>query len=142
MSDESDAKTEPPTPHRLEKAREEGQIPRSRELTSLLILLAGVSVIWFGGVSLASRLSGMLSAGRDFDHSIISDPNLIRGQHILLSRVAMRARLPLLRGGGLMQIICPVRRGWRGFSGTSLQCRYSIASPSLGMQGWMVVMDY
>lgn len=53
MSDESDDKTEAPTPHRLEKAREEGQIPRSRELTSLLILLVGVSVIWFGGVSLA-----------------------------------------------------------------------------------------
>lgn len=42
MSDESDDKTEAPTPHRLEKAREEGQIPRSRELTSLLILLVGV----------------------------------------------------------------------------------------------------
>lgn len=55
MSDESDDKTEAPTPHRLEKAREEGQIPRSRELTSLLILLVGVSVIWFGGVSLARR---------------------------------------------------------------------------------------
>lgn len=51
MSDESDDKTEAPTPHRLEKAREEGQIPRSRELTSLLILLVGVSVIWFGGVA-------------------------------------------------------------------------------------------
>ncbi|MFR4486869.1 MAG: EscU/YscU/HrcU family type III secretion system export apparatus switch protein [Escherichia coli] len=85
MSDESDDKTEAPTPHRLEKAREEGQIPRSRELTSLLILLVGVSVIWFGGVSLARRLSGMLSAGLHFDHSII-DPNLILGQIILLIR--------------------------------------------------------
>ena len=48
MSAESDDKTEAPTPHRLEKAREEGQIPRSRELTSLLILLVGVSVylVW------------------------------------------------------------------------------------------------
>ena len=45
MSDESDDKTEAPTPHRLEKAREEGQIPRSRELTSLLILLVGVSTL-------------------------------------------------------------------------------------------------
>ena len=45
MSDESDDKTEAPTPHRLEKAREEGQIPRSRELTSLLILLVCLLVI-------------------------------------------------------------------------------------------------
>ncbi|MBB9259536.1 EscU/YscU/HrcU family type III secretion system export apparatus switch protein, partial [Escherichia coli] len=32
MSDESDDKTEAPTPHRLEKAREEGQIPISANL--------------------------------------------------------------------------------------------------------------
>ncbi|MDU1061286.1 MAG: EscU/YscU/HrcU family type III secretion system export apparatus switch protein, partial [Leclercia adecarboxylata] len=36
MAEDSDDKTEAPTPHRLEKAREDGQIPRSRELTSLL----------------------------------------------------------------------------------------------------------
>ncbi|XMR40721.1 EscU/YscU/HrcU family type III secretion system export apparatus switch protein [Escherichia coli] len=98
MSDESDDKTEAPTPHRLEKAREEGQIPRSRELTSLLILLVGVSVIWFGGVSLARRLSGMLSAGLHFDHSIINDPNLILGQIILLLKEAMLALMPLIVG--------------------------------------------
>lgn len=45
MSDESDDKTEAPTPHRLEKAREEGQIPRSRELTSLLISLVFAFVV-------------------------------------------------------------------------------------------------
>ena len=111
MSDESDDKTEAPTPHRLEKAREEGQIPRSRELTSLLILLVGVSVIWFGGVSLARRLSGMLSAGLHFDHSIINDPNLILGQIILLIREAMLALLPLISGVVLVAIISPVMLG-------------------------------
>ncbi len=111
MSDESDDKTEAPTPHRLEKAREEGQIPRSRELTSLLILLVGVSVIWFGGVSLARRLPGMLSAGLHFDHSIINDPNLILGQIILLIREAMLALLPLISGVVLVAIISPVMLG-------------------------------
>ncbi|RJK22851.1 flagellar biosynthetic protein FlhB [Escherichia coli] len=111
MSDESDDKTEAPTPHRLEKAREEGQIPRSRELTSLLILLVGVCVIWFGGVSLARRLSGMLSAGLHFDHSIINDPNLILGQIILLIREAMLALLPLISGVVLVALISPVMLG-------------------------------
>ncbi len=74
MSEENDDKTEDPTPQRLEKAREEGQIPRSRELTSLLILLVGVCVIWLGGESLARRLASLLSSGLRFDHSIINDP--------------------------------------------------------------------
>ena len=124
MSDESDDKTEAPTPHRLEKAREEGQIPRSRELTSLLILLVGVCVIWFGGVSLARRLSGMLSAGLHFDHSIINDPNLILGQIILLIREAMLALLPLRRS--------PSSTSCSRASATtrSLSSRLSVRSPA------------
>ncbi|VDZ78362.1 flagellar biosynthetic protein FlhB [Salmonella bongori] len=97
VAEESDDdKTEAPTPHRLEKAREEGQIPRSRELTSLLILLVGVCIIWFGGESLARQLAGMLSAGLHFDHRMVNDPNLILGQIILLIKAAMMALLPLI----------------------------------------------
>lgn len=110
MSDESDDKTKPHTsPTRKSAGR--GANPRSRELTSLLILLVGVSVIWFGGVSLARRLSGMLSAGLHFDHSIINDPNLILGQIILLIREAMLALLPLISGVVLVAIISPVMLG-------------------------------
>ena len=134
MSDESDDKTEAPTPHRLEKAREEGQIPRSRELTSLLILLVGVSVIWFGGVSLARRLSGMLSAGLHFDHSIINDPNLILGQIILLIREAMLALLPLISGVVLVALISPVMLGGLVFSGKSLQPKFSKLNPLPGIK--------
>jgi len=145
VSDEIDDKTEAPTPHRLEKAREEGQIPRSRELTSLLILLVGVSVIWFGGVALARRLSGMLSAGLHFDHSIINDPNLILGQIILLIREAMLALLPLIReamlallplisGVVLVAIISPVMLGGLVFSGKSLQPKFSKLNPLPGIK--------
>nr|MBA2816777.1 Flagellar biosynthetic protein FlhB [Candidatus Pantoea persica] len=58
MAEESDEdKTELPTPHRLEKAREEGQIPRSRELTSVLMLLAGLMILWLGGSLMARRFA-------------------------------------------------------------------------------------
>ena len=43
MADEdNDDKTQEPSSRRIEKAREEGDIPRSRELTSMLLLLAGL----------------------------------------------------------------------------------------------------
>ncbi len=47
MSDEQSAqeRTELPTPRRREKAREEGQVPRSQELTAAIMLLAGASTI-------------------------------------------------------------------------------------------------
>ncbi|XPE50290.1 EscU/YscU/HrcU family type III secretion system export apparatus switch protein [Shigella flexneri] len=74
MSDESDDKTEAPTPHRLEKAREEGQIPRSRELTSLLILL--VALVLSGLAVCRWPLDrACFFAAAAFDHSIINDPS-------------------------------------------------------------------
>ncbi|OAN18601.1 flagellar biosynthetic protein FlhB [Photobacterium jeanii] len=42
-------RTEQATPRRLEQAREKGQVPRSRELASVAVLVAGaVSLMWFG----------------------------------------------------------------------------------------------
>ena len=38
-------RTEEPTPRRLEKAREEGQIPRSRELTSMALVTVGAATL-------------------------------------------------------------------------------------------------
>ncbi|MGI9274469.1 MAG: EscU/YscU/HrcU family type III secretion system export apparatus switch protein, partial [Endozoicomonas sp.] len=39
MSESDQEKTEQPSARRIEKSREEGQIPRSKELTSALLLL-------------------------------------------------------------------------------------------------------
>ena len=51
MADESGLeRTEPATSRRLEKAREEGDVPRSRELgTCLLMMAAGVGLWMVGG---------------------------------------------------------------------------------------------
>ena len=111
MADDSDDKTEAPTSHRLEKAREEGQVPRSKELTSVLILIVGVSIIWMGGEAFARRLSMMLTAGLRFDHNIINDPNLILSQIILLIKNAMVALLPLITGVVIMAILGPLMLG-------------------------------
>lgn len=95
----------------------------------------GVSVIWFGGVSLARRLSGMLSAGLHFDHSIINDPNLILGQIILLIREAMLALLPLISGVVLVALISPVMLGGLVFSGKSLQPKFSNSTRYRALNG-------
>lgn len=134
MSEENDDKTEDPTPQRLEKAREEGQIPRSRELTSLLILLVGVCVIWLGGESLARRLAGLLSSGLRFDHSIINDPNLILGQIILLLKQAMLALMPLIVGVVVVALVAPVMLGGLVFSGKSLAFKPDKLNPLPGIK--------
>ena len=47
--DSSQEKTEEPTQKKLEKAQEEGQVPRSKELNTLLVLIAGSAGLLFFG---------------------------------------------------------------------------------------------
>jgi len=134
VADDSDDKTEAPTSHRLEKAREDGQVPRSKELTSILILVVGISVIWIGGEAFARRLSLILSAGLRFDHSIVNDSNLILSQIILLIKNAIYALLPLIIGVVIMAILAPLMLGGLVFSGKSLQFQFSKLNPLSGIK--------
>ncbi|MGE4452107.1 flagellar biosynthesis protein FlhB [Castellaniella sp.] len=80
MAQDSDLeKTEPATPRRLEKAREEGQVARSRELGTFLALICGIGALWFGGDSIFRTLRGILLNGLWFDTRITRDP------HVMLS---------------------------------------------------------
>ena len=55
----SDQRTEQPTPRRREKAREQGQVARSRELSSALAILAAILVLgWRASTDLAGWRSG------------------------------------------------------------------------------------
>jgi len=104
-SEDNEDKTEAPTAHRLEKAREEGQIPRSKELTSLLIMLVGIGILWFGGEAFGRKLSLALSTGLRFDHKIISDQNLILGQIIVMLKSVLLGMLPLMTGVVIIALI-------------------------------------
>ncbi|WP_313354203.1 flagellar biosynthesis protein FlhB [Kosakonia cowanii] len=132
-SEDNDDKTESPTAQRLQKAREEGQIPRSKELTSVLIMLAGVCILWFGGASFGHRLSMVLSSGLRFDHKIISDQNLILGQIIMMLKTALIGMLPLLVGVVIIALVAPVLLGGLVFSTKTLAFKFSKLNPISGI---------
>ncbi|MDD7998659.1 EscU/YscU/HrcU family type III secretion system export apparatus switch protein, partial [Kosakonia radicincitans] len=132
-SEDNEDKTEAPTAHRLEKAREEGQIPRSKELTSLLVMLVGVCILWFGGEMFGRRLSMALSSGLRFDHKIINDPGLFVGQVIMMLKTALMGMLPLLTGVVIIALIAPVMLGGLVFSTKSLAFNFSKLNPLSGL---------
>jgi len=68
MADESDLeKTEQPSARRIEQAREEGQIPQSRELAGFLLLLVGVVVLMVLGGWMGERLARLIHLLLAFD---------------------------------------------------------------------------
>lgn len=63
MSDDPDSRTEEPTGHRLSTASGEGNVVQSREVTSVLMLIAILVVVWLLGPSFMNRV---LAIGRTF----------------------------------------------------------------------------
>jgi flagellar biosynthetic protein FlhB len=71
-------KTEQATPKRLREAREEGQVPRSRDLNSLLLLLAASGgLLGFGG-HLAGGLTQQMSTALSRPRDSLFDPLLLQ----------------------------------------------------------------
>ena len=114
--DSEEEKTESATPHRIEKAREEGQIPRSRELTSVLMLVAGLSILWMTGASMARKIGALLADGLKFNHTVISDTSQMF--HLLGNLVVQGvfALIPMMAGLVLVAIAAPMLLGGLVFS--------------------------
>lgn len=67
MSEESDLeKTEPASPRRLEQAREEGDVPRSRELASFAMTAVAAGGLWVMGDSIVRAASSFLARCLEF----------------------------------------------------------------------------
>ncbi|MBP2198058.1 flagellar biosynthesis protein FlhB [Pantoea cypripedii] len=127
-------KTESPTAHRLEKAREEGQIPRSRELTSLLMMLSGIMILWLGGTSMARRLAAMVATGFRFDHGMVTDDKVIVAHISTLIGQAVLAVLPLMAGLVLVAMAAPMLLGGIVISGKSLSLDLTKLNPLSGLK--------
>ena len=71
MADDSAERTEEPTAQRLSKAREEGQVARSVELSTAAILVAATLFFSLSGSYLFHRLGALFSSQLQFDLEIL-----------------------------------------------------------------------
>jgi len=121
MAADSDLeKTEPATPRRLEKAREEGQLLRSRELTTFMMLAAGVAVLWLGGAWLYGHLSGVVHAGLAFEPRVGRDAQVMLAQAAGSAWSALSALLPVFALLAVVAVLGSVLLGGLTFSGKAI----------------------
>jgi flagellar biosynthetic protein FlhB len=92
-------KTESPSQRRLDQAREEGQVARSRELSTFAVLMAGGAGVWFMGSALANQLISLIREGLTLDTRLAFHSEQLLGHLHDLSMSTLLAFLPLL---GLM----------------------------------------
>ena len=78
MAEDKDSKTEQPTATKLNKAKKEGDIPKSQEVSSVGMLIAGLVVVALIGPSLAFELREYLSGFLANPHQMEFDPEAVR----------------------------------------------------------------
>lgn len=134
MAEDSDLeRTEPASQRRIDQAREKGQVARSRELTTVAILLAaGGSLILMGG-SMMEHLRSMMRNGLTLDRAVIFNPNQMLQQLHLHSLDILLTILPFL---GLMMLVTVassvIISGWL-FTTQALEPDFSRLNPLKGI---------
>jgi flagellar biosynthetic protein FlhB len=73
--DSAQEKTEEPSPKKLEEARKKGDVPRSKEMGVVALLLGAYVGAMFWGEMVANDLIGIMKFAFDLDRADISDPN-------------------------------------------------------------------
>lgn len=95
-NDNSQEKTEEATPQRLEKAREDGQTARSRELATMAVLLAGAGGLLLFGTHLGASLADIMRDSFSIERSAIFDTRHMSVQLIASTKEAAWALSPIL----------------------------------------------
>ena len=134
MSDDSDAeKTEDASPRKIEKAREEGDVPRSRELATFTVLMTAGACLWAFGGMLVGRLATSLKSGLTLDREQIFNPNILL-ERILNDIVSvMLACLPIAGAVMLIALISPMLIGGWLFSSKAFMPNFGKLNPMKGI---------
>lgn len=135
MSEESDLeKTEPATPQRLEKAREEGQVARSRELNTFLLLATGVGLLWVLGGRMYRSLAGVLHSSMWFDPRIGNDTQVMLSTAAHSAFQAFLTLVPLFLVLVVVAILASISLGGLVFSAKALEFKGERLSPLKGIK--------
>ena len=134
QQDESQEKTEEPTARRLSKAREEGQIARSTEITIAASVISVAIYIYLFGSSLLGNVANIFAQGLVFDSLAVLEPQVAAGRLADAMIEALFSILPILILTGVVVLACSGLIGGYNFSWKSLQPKASKFNPIAGFK--------
>ena len=134
QQDESQEKTEEPTARRLSKAREEGQIARSTEITIAASVITVAIYIYLFGSSLLGNVANIFAQGLVFDSLAVLEPQVAAGRLADAMIEALFTILPILILTGVVVLACSGLIGGYNFSWKSLQPKASKFNPIAGFK--------
>ena len=134
MAEDSDLeKTEPATPRRLEKAREEGQVARSRELSTFALLVAGFGMVYANAGEIADHLKVGMRDAFTFDRSFVLAPDRMMPKAMGIISHGATAVAPVIGALYLAAILSPLALGGWLLTTQTLVPNFSRLNPITGI---------
>ena len=134
MAEDSDLeKTEPASQRKLDQAREDGDVPRSRELATCTILLAAGGGLWVTGDNMMRQLNHMLMAGLTLDRGQVYDFELLSARIAGNLGDLLLAFAPLAGLLVLVALASPLLIGGWLFSSKALMPNFGRMNPISGL---------
>jgi len=132
--DSSQEKTEQPTAKKLEKSREDGQVPRSKELSMAIIMVFGAAFLLLTGDSIIDNITEMLIDALTIDRALLMDTQ--RFPSVLLSRLVqgILAVMPFLLLTLVLALVTPALIGGWLFSTKAIGFKANKLNPLSGLK--------
>ncbi len=133
-NDSSQEKTEQPTPKKLREAKQKGQVPRSKELNTMSIMVLGAAGLLLLGSSMLASLGEMMVKGFTLNRVEILDSAsiLIRFENAIWA--ALAAIFPFLALMTVVAIFTPLMLGGWAFSLDQISFKTERLNPLSGLK--------
>lgn len=127
-------KSEEPTEKKLRDAREKGQIPRSKELSTLLMTLSAALFFYWYGPQLMADLQDLTIRGLSFERDIAFDTQKLFDLIIALVIAAILMIMPFVFLMMFVAIVSPLLLGGWAFSTKALAPSAGKLNPVKGLK--------
>jgi len=111
MSDDTQDKQLPASGKKLEKARADGQVVRSKDLGHFLVLMAAVGILIAMAPMWMEKVSALLSAGLRFDARAVANPDVMVQRLSVWTSTVLMLVIPLALSVGVASAAASVAAG-------------------------------
>jgi flagellar biosynthetic protein FlhB len=127
-------KSEEPTAKKLQDARDKGQVPRSKELTTVMMTLSAAVFLFLYGSVMMQNFIELASRGLSFDRDVAFDQLKLFDLVITLILDAIYLVLPFILVMVIIALVSPVLLGGWSFSVKALAPKASKLNPVSGIK--------
>ncbi len=127
-------RTEEPSQRRLQEARERGQLPRSRELTTFAAMIGGSVALAATSSDFAGRMAELMRRCMSFDAQRLDDTGSMLSSLGEAATLSLSALLPIFAALLALVVLAGVALGGWNFSPAALMPDFTRMSPAEGLK--------